>query len=189
MSLSSFSLAANAIADLKLRGPNRDVAAYWLTQWHGDTPPTRARFAQRRGWTHNPAISYFEVRKNLSVRCIAAGVYFELALGFNLVDKDVLALVPDADRKIRLSRTWAVGEGGVMAANRQFGSNRTACSAQEVYLPFSDRPGDDVRYYMMHSNWRPVGGEWVTGTAQTNTSLAHDPNGLPFTERLAQSGL
>jgi hypothetical protein len=122
-----------------------------------------------------PAIATFEVRRNKSLRCIHAGGYFRLALGFELAGQDILALTPAAERQERLERTWAIGNGLIVTGARKFrtrfGAEETA---EEIYLPLSDATDLDTRMYLMHSSWRPVGEEWVQGTVATTLELTRD---------------
>lgn len=185
----SFTAAAQSVNALQLRGPNRDVAAHWLSLWSGGKAPSRASFCRKRGWAHWPAIAIFESQKDRAVLCLQAGSYFGLALGFDPVGLDTLSLVPAAERRERMDRTWAVASGGVMAAMRDFGAGPALARAQEVYLPFCDAPDDTTRYHLLHTNWRPVGSEWLAGPARTSAGLAGTFSVKPAAGPSASAGL
>jgi hypothetical protein len=64
---------------------------------------------------------------------------------------------------------WNVVEGAVCVTYREFTSAEGASGlAQGIGLPFSDRKADGSRYFIMHTNWRPVGTDWIEGNVQVD---------------------
>lgn len=157
--------AANAVAALDLKGPNKDVAAYWLSRWRDDKPPYRGDFDQAQIGRHSPAIAIFEIRKGESIPCISAGAFYRLALGYDLTGQDLLSITDAVEREDRLDWCWRIVEGAVTVSYRTFKSEgRGAANAQGVSLPFRDIEDDGARYFLMHTNWRPVGDDWIDGS-------------------------
>lgn len=175
--LSDRRTAFKAVAALRLNDGNKDAARCWLSSWNIGKPPTRERFFRNCDWRLEPAIAIFEVRREQSVRCIQSGLNFRLALGFDLAGQDARSLTPAAHRGARLANAWAIGEGLIMTGNRKF-RNKVGgeTKADEIYLPLSDRPSDDVRTYLMHSDWRPASEDWTEGRVSTDLDLSHDPH-------------
>ena len=70
---------------------------------------------------------------------------------------------------MRLEYWWNIVEGAVCVTYRHFTSAEGPGGlAQGVGLPFSDKKNDGSRYFLMHTNWRPVGTDWVLGNVQVN---------------------
>lgn len=173
--------ASGAVSALRLTGTSRDLAARWLSLWSDKRPPSRTLFYERCDRRFIPAIAFFEVRRGQSIRCLYAGSYFRLALGFELSGQDVLALTPAGDRQTRLERAWKIGDGAILIGRRNFrthSANNTR--ADELYLPLSDASGPDKRTYLMHTGWRPSGEDWIQGSVATNLELVRDLNSVPL---------
>lgn len=167
--------ASQAIAALGLRGINTEVARHWLRVWSDGRPPRTTRFFESCDARQVPAMAIFEVSHDQSLRCILAGSYYGLALGFELAGQDILALTPAADRSTRLQRAWSIGDGALLTGTRSFiVSSRDSVEEQEVYLPFSDGRTQNTRTYLMHTNWRPAGEAWLQGNVGTNLELVRD---------------
>jgi hypothetical protein len=159
-----FERAANAIARLDLKGPNKEVAAHWLSRWRDDKPPLRRNFDATQIARHGPAIAIFEIKRGEAIPCIAAGAFCRLALGYDLTGHDLLSVTDLAERDARLAWCWQLVQGAVTVSYRSFKSEgRSAANAQGVSLPFSDIKADGSRYFLMHTNWRPVGDDWIDG--------------------------
>ena len=175
--LSDHRTAWRAVAALRLNGGNRDAARCWLSLWNSGKPPSRARFIPNCEWQLRPAFAVLEVCRGQSIRCLFAGINFRLALGFDLAGQNVLSLTPAAHREARLAYAWAIGEGLIMTGRRKFRNSVGAeTHADEIYLPLSDRPASDVRTYLMHSDWRPEGEDWLEGRVNTDLDLALEPH-------------
>jgi hypothetical protein len=82
-----------------------------------------------------------------------------------------------ANRPDRLANAWAIGEGLIMTGHRKIRDSAGGeTHALEIYLPLSDRPSTDMRLYLMNSDWRPVGDDWLEGRVNTNLDLTLDPH-------------
>lgn len=169
--------ASNAVAALRLSGSNKLVARSWLSSWSNEQPPGWLQFGERCDWRLKPGIACFEVHRGISVNCITAGGYFRLALGVDLTGQNILALTPAADRENRMERAWTIGNGAIQTGGRTFrslfGRNERA---DELYLPLYDERDADLPAFLMHSNWRPDGDEWVPGAVTTDLGPVSDPN-------------
>lgn len=162
--------ARSALASLDLKGANRALAIRWLSQWRTDKPPKMLRFAESMEADHKTGAMYCRIGKNQKLTCISAGPNLRVALGFDLSNQDLLSLIPAGLREERLSYWWQVVEGSVAVSYRPFKSlDGGAAVAQGVALPFSDELPDGARYFLMHTNWRPVGTDWIMG----NVTVEH----------------
>jgi len=179
MSMLTMSGAARAIERLNPSEANRAVGESWLSLWSGGKPPTGERFIKSCHSSLVPALAVFEIHERGPIKCVLAGAFYQLALGFNLTGQDILLIAPAADREIRLERMWSVANGAVMSANRNFALlGGGSVSVEEIYLPLFARPDAAARFYLHHSNWRPVGHEWMAGTVKTNLNLAQNPSAI-----------
>lgn len=164
--------AVNAIAALDLNGANKRLAAYWLSRWQGDKPPSRERFDMKQVWEFSPALMILAIRKDEIMRCVSAGAFTKLALGYDLVGEDVLSLTSAAEREERLAFCWQIVLGAVTVFYRAYESAGHAKGlAQGTSLPFCDVDADGTRYFAMHSNWRPVGNEWTLGNVSADVQM------------------
>jgi hypothetical protein len=112
---------------------------------------------------------YVEIREDKSLRCIQGGAFIRLALGFDIKGQDLLALSPVGERDARMAYWWQVVEGAVSVTYREFKSKEGPSGfAQGIGLPFSDRRPDGSRYFLMHTNWRPVGTDWIDGNVRAD---------------------
>ena len=162
-----FERAQKALAGLDLIGANTQVAAYWLSRWQGDAPPARKDFDAAKDWEFTPAIALFAIRKDEDFRCIGAGAFHRLALGYDLVGESVLSITSAAEREERLAWCWEIVEGAVTVSYRRYRATQSAL-AQCMSLPFSDIDPDGTRYFLMHTNWRPADGDWISGRVQAD---------------------
>ncbi|HEX4301638.1 MAG TPA: hypothetical protein VHZ78_02510 [Rhizomicrobium sp.] len=165
----AFERAFQAVAALGLNGANKQLAAHWLSRWRNDAPPTRESFRIDEAWEYSPAIAIFKVQKGQSVLCLSAGSFHQLALGYDVAGNDILSITSADERERRMAWCWEIVLGAATVSWRQYETaGQSKGLAQGMSLPFSDRVADGARYFLMHSNWRPVGGEWVPGTVQAD---------------------
>jgi len=159
--------ARDAVVALKLIGANRALADLWLARWHNGAPPKMRSFKAVMGLEYKPAALLCQIIEGKVLRCISGGAVMRVALGYDISEKDILALTPVGERDMRLEYWWNVVEGAVSVTYREFKSAEGHSGlAQGVGLPFSDRKVDGSRYFVMHTNWRPVGTDWIVGNVQ-----------------------
>lgn len=156
------SAALAAVSSLGIEGPNLRVAQYWLSLWSNGRPPKRSAFNPERLRDVLQGIAVFDVRPGESVRCRLAGPAYKFRFGFEISGRDWLALTVPDQRQLRLERN-SLTVGGAMSAGRRRDPDRNGPSQwfSDVQLPFSDIAEDGARSYLHHSNWRPVGAEFL----------------------------
>jgi hypothetical protein len=166
--------AAAAITALRYNGANLDVAQHWLSGWRHGHPPRMSASTLEALWQYKPAVMICRVVKDKSLTCIKAGALLRVALGFDASNRDLLALLPQDSRAFELERAWAITEGAITVRYRRFSSkDGHEGLSQGIALPFSGEDADGGRYFLMHTNWRPVGNDWVMGNVDVelgNTS-------------------
>jgi hypothetical protein len=166
--------AAAAITALRINGANLDVAQHWLSGWRHGQPPRLCVSTLDAVWQYKPAMMICRVVKDKSLACVMAGALLRLALGFDPRKRDLLALLPQDCRADELGRAWAISQGAITVRYRRFSSrdgHQGLC--QGIALPFSGEDGDGGRHFLMHTNWRPVGDDWIVGNVDVelgNTS-------------------
>ncbi len=167
MSAADYARARDAIASLKLNGANQALAQSWLSAWRDGRPPSWRGFQQGIALEYKPAAMFCRIVQGRSLRCVAGGAILRVALGFDITDQDLLSLTPVGERDARLGYWWQLVEGAVSVTYRQFTSKEGSSGmAQGVALPFSDKRPDGSRYFLMHTNWRPVGADWIEGNVE-----------------------
>lgn len=157
MSGFSFAAAKRCFEERRAGEESDRLARYWLSLWHGDTPPMRADFKPREIVELLPAISIFDVVPGESVRCRLVGSRLvEGAGGFDATGQDWLAMTAPADRPERLRRFSEVARGaigrGLRAGRRLSGDPQFA---EELMLPFGDIAADGARQVLTHLAWAP----------------------------------
>lgn len=161
--------AKDAIIALNLHGANRAVAELWLARWHNGEPPKMRSFRAVMGLEYKPAAILCQITQANSLHCISGGAVMRVALGYDISATDLLALTPVGERDMRLDYWWNVVEGAVSVTYREYASaDGPSGLAQSVGLPFSDRNVDGSRYFVMHTNWRPVGTDCIEGNVQVD---------------------
>ncbi len=104
-----------------------------------------------------------------SLTCVKGGALLRVALGFDVSNKDLLALVPASHRQPRLDWAWAITQGAVTVLMRKFKScDGSEGLAQGIALPFSGEDAEGGRNFLMHTNWRPVGSDWIIGNVDVD---------------------
>jgi hypothetical protein len=169
-----FEDAAQKMARLGVEGLNREVADYWLALWSGDTPPLLSSFDPFRIATHLRSVAMVEVRLRQSAICRAAGGNLRSSVGYDLTGKDVVALVPQHQRREMMRVVEDIVLGSIVVADRPFlRADGRVDLIQEIALPFADPSVDGSLRYLIHTNWRPRGeAERALGQARTDTHLA-----------------
>lgn len=172
----AFEDAKLAIATMDLRGPNREVADYWLSLWRGSRPPVRAGFDPGRLKGRIPALSIMEVRAGESVRCRLAGSYGRLIYGFDMTGKDIVELAPPTQRADRVRNVKALVMGHVIVSRKPLRHDSGAVEwIEDICLPFADPAEDGSRRYLGHTNWQPKGDDWMPPSQPRRTfGLAQD---------------
>jgi hypothetical protein len=169
LSAEDYVRARDAIVSLNLNGANRALAEIWLARWHNGEPPKMRSFRAVIGLEYKPAVMLCQITQGQSLHCISGGAIMRVALGYDISNRDLLALTPVGERDMRLDYWWNVVEGAVSVTYRQFTSVEGHSGlAQGIGLPFSDRKVDGSRYFIMHTNWRPVGTDWIEGNVRVN---------------------
>jgi hypothetical protein len=183
--------AASAITELRYNGANLEVALHWLSGWRKGAPPRMRGFSAQEIWQHKPAMMFCRIVKGESLTCVRAGALLRVALGLDVTNKDVLALVPGSQRAARLDWAWAITEGAITVLYRQFKSkDGHEGLAQGIALPFSGEDSGGGRHFLMHTNWRPVGTEWIIGNVDVDLKNPSDRRMISFTnEREEISGV
>jgi hypothetical protein len=169
MSILHLAAADEAIGTLGYNGANLVVAQHWLTCWRKGAPPRMGGFRAEVIWRHKPAMMFCRVAKDQSLTCVRGGALLRVALGFDISNTDLLSLVPESQRVARLDWAWAITEGAVTVLYRQFKSkDGHEGFAQGIALPFSGEDAEGGRFFVMHTNWRPVGAEWIIGNVDVD---------------------
>ena len=173
--------ARRAVGQLNLTGANTEVAAHWLSLWHDGKPPKMNSFIQSRILKHIPAKNIFEIHENESVRCIKGAAFVKLASGFDFTNQDILALTNAADRDALLAWMWQIASGAVCVYYRSYKSKTESSGlSQGVALPFSDVEPDGARYFLTHTNWRPIGSDWVAGSVTIDLQIPAEKRVISF---------
>jgi hypothetical protein len=181
--------AKQAVAALKLNGANREVATHWLSRWHDGKPPRIRSFNQDKVWQHGPGVTVYELRKD-SLRCVTAGGFLRLAVGFDLTGQDVLSITPAEDREERMAICHQLVQGAVGMYYRLFKSKSGPEGlAQGVSLPFSNADANGARYFMTHTNWRPVGHDWMEGNVALDLGVPMEKNLISYGEPAQETAL
>ena len=74
----------DVIASAGLEGANKPIVAHWLSQWRNGNAPAIAGFDTGPIVAHAPGIAIFEIRQNESLKCLKAGAFYRLAVGFDM---------------------------------------------------------------------------------------------------------
>ena len=148
--------AAEAFEAFDLKGTNAAVAAYWLSLWDGDKPPSRSAFNPARIRDFLPAIALMQVQENKDTVCRLAGGVIDLAFGAPMRGVNVLTLVDAEERKLRSERLCAVVAGHVGISHTRYETpDHVAAIAETIQLPFFGTMEDGSCQYLTHTNWRP----------------------------------
>jgi hypothetical protein len=143
-------------------------------------------FSSNLSSQYKPATIYCQVAQGKYLHCISGGAFIRIALGFDISHQDLLALTPRGERETRLSYWWQVVQGAVSVTYRQFTSKDGQSGlVQGVALPFSDEKPDGSRYFLMHTNWRPVGTDWVGGNVKVDFQNTSERRMAKFREPVA----
>lgn len=164
--------ARAAISALQLHGANSEVAEHWLSLWRLGKPPSMRRHYDSPA-PHRAATMLCRIRKDESLFCVKAGALVRVALGFEIGKQNLLAITAGGERDARLAYWWELTEGAVSVTYRRFSSRNGASRlVQGVALPLSQEESDGARHFLMHTNWRPAGDDWIEGNVnveyQTN---------------------
>jgi hypothetical protein len=152
----SLEKAKFALAELRVAGPNREVAEYWLSLWSDDKPPMWENFALGSVKEHALSIAMFEVMPDGPVICRLAGEFVKVALGFDPAGEDLLAITPEQQRETRIKQTRAIVDGAISYAHRSFRFQGHETIAAEIALPFAGLTEGGGRRYLLHSEWSPT---------------------------------
>jgi hypothetical protein len=175
--------AAHAITALRYQGPNLVVALHWLRCWRRDQPPRMTGFRAGEIWQHKSAMMFVRVVKGESLTCIHAGALLRLALGFDASNRDLLALVPKQQHAERLDWAWRITEGACSVLYRQFNSHEgNSGLAQGIALPFAGEDDKGARRFLMHTNWRPTGTDWIIGNVDVELNKTSDRRMISYLE-------
>ncbi len=137
-------------------------------------------------WHHKPAMVFCRVVKGESLTCIHAGALLRVALGFDASNRDLLALVPEEQHAERLDWAWRITEGACAVQFRQFTSHDGHSGmAQGIALPFSGEDDKGARRFLMHTNWRPVGTDWIIGNVEVELKTTTDRRMISYLEEPA----
>jgi hypothetical protein len=181
MTVNRHHAAAAAITALRYNGANLEVALHWLSAWRNGTPPRRYGFNTDALWHHKPAMMVCRVVKDKSLTCVRGGALLRVALGYDVTNKDLLTLIPEEQRTPRLDWAWAITEGAVTVLYRQFKSkDGHEGLAQGIALPFSGEDSNGGRHFLMHTNWRPVGTDWIIGNVDVDLKDPSDRRMISF---------
>jgi hypothetical protein len=174
--------ARAAIRSLNYHGANLELAEYWLSCWRDDAPPRMQTFWEREPIHLKPTTMFCRTRQGSELHCLWAGPMIRLALGFSISGHDLLQLIPAAGREAQLQNAWKIVEGSVSVLYRDFTSvNGVNRATQGIALPFSDRDDDSTGYFLMHTNWKPVGDDWILGNVQVDLKTPYGRKTVSFT--------
>ena len=181
MSANHLAAASDAINALNYHGANLDVARHWLTCWRRGQPPRMRAYTAREIWQHKPAMMICRVVRDKSFTCVRGGALLRVALGYDVTNKDLLSLVPEDQRAARLDWAWAITEGAITVLYRRFASKEGHDGlAQGIALPFSGEDSNGGRCFLMHTNWRPVGTDWIIGNVDVDLKDPSDRRMISF---------
>ncbi len=148
--------AMAAFGSFGLSGTNAAVAAYWLSLWDGDRPPSRNAFNPARVRELLPAIALMQVLETNDAICRLSGRFIDLAFGAPMRGVNVLTLVEGEQRKLRSERLRAVVDGRVGFSRTRYKSpDHEVAIAETIQLPFFGVMEDGSRQYLTHTTWRP----------------------------------
>ena len=177
----------DAITALGYNGANLDVARHWLTCWRRNQPPRMTGFHTGAIWQLKPAMMFCRVVRGKSLTCIHAGALLRVALGFDASNRDLLALVPREQHAERLDWAWRITEGACTVLYRQFTSkDGHSGMAQGIALPFAGEDDNGGRRFLMHTNWRPVGTDWIIGNMDVELKTTSDRRMISYLEEPAR---
>jgi len=175
MSSNHHANAAAAIRALHYQGANLTVAEHWLASWRRNQPPRMSSFHTGAIWQLKPAMMFCRVVRGESLTCVHAGALLRVALGFDVSNRDLLALIPEDQHAERLDWAWRITEGARTVLYRQFSSHDGHSGmAQGIALPFAGEDDKGARRFLMHTNWRPVGTDWIIGNVDVELKKTSD---------------
>src|ERR1700761_3914522 len=164
-----------------------DVALHWLGAWRNGLPPRRRSFDLDALWQYKPAMMLCRVVKDKSLTCVHGGAFLRVALGYDISGRNLLALFPEDKRAGELERAWAIAEGAISVRYRKFASkDGQEGLAQGIALPFSGQDAAGGRHFLMHTNWRPVGTDWIMGNVDVDIHNPTDRRMISFMTEPAQ---
>jgi hypothetical protein len=133
-------LAGHEFAALPLTQGSKRFVSWWMSQIAADGSPLPKEDARPIPGDLAPSTLVCEVRPWATVLCRSCGDLISRALGISLAGRDMLALVPPAQRAERLARFVRVSAGSVLVAYRTLSTpDGTKLRVQELMLPFPDR--------------------------------------------------
>lgn len=141
-------------------------------------------------WQHAAAINVFEIRENESLRCVSGAPLVKVAAGFDFTNLDVLSITNAVDRDLLLAWSWEIVSGAVSVYYRSYKSKAESSGLnQGVSLPFSDEKNDGTRYFLTHTNWRPLGNDWIEGSVTVDLQLPTERRVISFKEAASETTL
>ena len=187
MSANHLAAASDAINALNYHGANLDVARHWLTCWRRGQPPRMRAYSAGEIWQHKPAMMICRVVRDKSFTCVKGGALLRVALGYDVTNKDLLSLAPEDQRAARLDWAWAITEGAITVLYRRFASkDGHEGLAQGIALPFSGEDTNGSRHLLLHTNWRPVGTDWIIGNVDVDVQNTTDRRMISFMTKSAK---
>jgi hypothetical protein len=140
-----------------------------------------AAYTAREIWQHKPAMMICRVVRDKSFTCVRGGALLRVALGYDVTNKDLLSLVPEDQRAARLDWAWAITEGAITVLYRRFASKEGHDGlTQGIALPFSGEDTNGSRHLLLHTNWRPVGTDWIIGNVDVDLQNTSDRRMISF---------
>lgn len=146
---------------LRIDSANRQMLEYWLSLSCHGAVPLRDAFDPAGASGLLAGCALFDVVPGQSVHCRIAGMVVKLALGAQIIGRDLLAITPVRYRHQRLVRFSAVAQGAIGLARRVIvTTGREPVPREDIMLPFADVTPDGAHPVLVHTTWRPSGEEW-----------------------------
>ncbi|HEX2593167.1 MAG TPA: PAS domain-containing protein [Rhizomicrobium sp.] len=157
-----------------LHGSNLSLTRYWLSLCKDGELPRKEDFEPRRIKSNLPGIALFEVAHSGAVVCRLAGTAIDRGLGWSMVGKDFISLLPEEERPIRVSRLHKVVTDSAGLARTRFQIHGREFVQENLLLPFDGISETGSQHFLLHTNVRPNDFDLLVRPEAWNTSLPED---------------
>lgn len=177
-----YAQAAAAVEAMGLTEINGRIAQYWLSLWgEDDLPPPRSAFNPSRAREHLPGLAIFERYGSGDLVCRLSGSAIDAAIGFQLQGCDMLSMLKDAERSLRIARYTDMAEGTVAAARTPYVTRAGKRGIVEnINLPFRPNSEQGTCQFLLHSNVRPTQEDLIQRPAEWHAGIPKEYRALAF---------
>jgi hypothetical protein len=149
--------AARALERLELCPVNQRLARYWLSICRERRLPTRSDFDPAKVKAKLPGLAIFEINRSGTVVARIAGTAIDRGLGFPLAGHDFVAVLPENQRHVRITRLQKVVSGFAGVARTSYRTcGRPEAIQENLLLPFGGLSESGSQQFLLHTNVRPT---------------------------------